>query len=280
MVSKIRPNVWPFVSKGPDLQTHWPGPWIYLVQWRYTMFFFGKEKKSGTQAVRGASRNFFFPEQTVVHYEYAMTKSNLSTGPVQGQYAKQYIDCTNPVHDRLKYCLGTEAVWDRVPLQGDVRYMEGTESVQVRDQYMTGLFKYKTSRSTLSVPTMFPTFFDRGVINRSSACILKPIFMPRAIGDIAFHEKSQTDVATSVDFDAIKFIARLDWNCGATWDNPLSKWLSDGGRSLGPTCRNGTVTATTGARLCRTGGVEGEGQGKDLPRKGLGWGEAVGQRSR
>jgi len=115
MVSKIRPNVWPFVSKGPDLQTHWPGPWIYLVQWRYTMFFFGKEKKSGTQAVRGAPRNFSSPEQTVVHYEYAMTKSNLSTGPVQGQYAKQYIDCTNTVHDWFKYSLGTEAVRDRVP---------------------------------------------------------------------------------------------------------------------------------------------------------------------
>jgi len=60
---------------------------------------FREGKKSGTQAVRGAPRNFSFPEQTVVHYEYAMTKTNISTGPVQGQYAKQYIDCTNPVQD-------------------------------------------------------------------------------------------------------------------------------------------------------------------------------------
>ena len=45
------------------------------------------------------------------------------------------------------------------------------------------------------------------LINRSPACILKPIFMARAVGDITLHERSQTDVATSVDFGAWELLA-------------------------------------------------------------------------
>jgi len=126
---------------------------------------FREGKKSGTQAVRGAPRNFSSAEQTVVHYEYAMTKTNISTGPVQGQYGKQYIDCTNPVHDWLKYSLGTEAVRDRVPLQGDIRYMEGTESVQIRDQYMAGTFQVQEQyriAQYLFCTNYVPDFFSTG----------------------------------------------------------------------------------------------------------------------